>query len=113
VSSSRKSRWKTKDLRQQLATAYKACVRTSFASQLPTMVDRNMALVRLLRSANPRKRNFKMSAMASPTLGVLRLAEPGGMSYTSFLSSTRGHAARWYLASMAAQERSAVSATPS
>ena len=33
-----------KDIRQQLATAYESCVRTSFASQLPTMVDRNMAM---------------------------------------------------------------------
>jgi hypothetical protein len=33
-----------KDMRQQLATAYDSCVRTSFASQLPTMVDRNMAI---------------------------------------------------------------------
>ena len=29
---------------QQLAAAYYSCVRTSFASQLPTMVDRNMAI---------------------------------------------------------------------
>jgi hypothetical protein len=33
-----------KDIRKQLATAYESCVRTSFASQLPTMVDRNMAI---------------------------------------------------------------------
>jgi type II secretory pathway component PulF len=33
-----------KDIRQQLATACESCVRTSFASQLPTMVDRNMAI---------------------------------------------------------------------
>ena len=33
-----------KDIRQQLAAAYDPCVRTSFASQLPTMVDRNMAI---------------------------------------------------------------------
>jgi hypothetical protein len=33
-----------KDIRQQLASAYESCVRTSFASQLPTMVDRNMAI---------------------------------------------------------------------
>ena len=32
------------DIREQLATAYDSCVRTSFASQLPTMVDRNMAI---------------------------------------------------------------------
>ena len=33
-----------KEISQQLATAYESCVRTSFASQLPTMVDRNMAI---------------------------------------------------------------------
>ena len=33
-----------KEVSQQLAAAYYSCVRTSFASQLPTMVDRNMAI---------------------------------------------------------------------
>ena len=33
-----------KEITQQLTSAYYACVRTSFASQLPTMVDRNMAI---------------------------------------------------------------------
>jgi hypothetical protein len=33
-----------KEISQQLAAAYYSCVRTSFASQLPTMVDRNMAI---------------------------------------------------------------------
>jgi hypothetical protein len=33
-----------KEIAQQLTSAYYSCVRTSFASQLPTMVDRNMAI---------------------------------------------------------------------
>jgi hypothetical protein len=33
-----------KDIGQQLTSAYYSCVRTSFASQLPTMIDRNMAI---------------------------------------------------------------------
>ena len=33
-----------KEISQQLTAAYYSCVRASFASQLPTMVDRNMAL---------------------------------------------------------------------
>jgi hypothetical protein len=33
-----------KEIGQQLSAAYHSCVRTSFASQLPTMVDRNMAI---------------------------------------------------------------------
>ena len=33
-----------KEMGQQLTVAYYSCVRMSFASQLPTMVDRNMAI---------------------------------------------------------------------
>jgi hypothetical protein len=33
-----------KEMSRQLTEAYYSCVRTSFASQLPTMVDRNMAI---------------------------------------------------------------------
>ena len=33
-----------KEVGRQLADAYYSCVRTSFASQRPTMVDRNMAI---------------------------------------------------------------------
>ncbi len=33
-----------KEASRQLAEAYYSCVRTSFASQRPTMVDRNMAI---------------------------------------------------------------------
>ena len=33
-----------KEIERQLTEAYYSCVRTSFASQRPTMVDRNMAL---------------------------------------------------------------------
>jgi hypothetical protein len=33
-----------KEAAQQVTSAYYSCVRTSFASQLPTMVDRNMAI---------------------------------------------------------------------
>jgi len=32
------------EMGRQLTAAYYSCVRTSFASQLPTMVDRNMAI---------------------------------------------------------------------
>jgi methylthioribose-1-phosphate isomerase len=33
-----------KEMGRKLAEAYYSCVRTSFASQRPTMVDRNMAM---------------------------------------------------------------------
>jgi hypothetical protein len=34
----------SKEAARQVTAAYYSCVRTSFASQLPTMVDRNMAI---------------------------------------------------------------------
>ncbi len=34
----------TKEAARQLTAAYYSCVRASFASQVPTMVDRNMAI---------------------------------------------------------------------
>ena len=34
----------SKEIGRQLTATYYSCVRTSFASQLPTMVDRNMAI---------------------------------------------------------------------
>ena len=34
----------SKEIGRQLTASYYSCVRTSFASQLPTMVDRNMAM---------------------------------------------------------------------
>ena len=54
---------KKEDIRQQLATAYESCVRTSFASQLPTMVDRNMAIDQAFTVCQTEEKNFKMSAM--------------------------------------------------
>ena len=44
---------------QQLAAAYYSCVRTSFASQLPTMVDRSPL------PANPATRGFEAGAPVS------------------------------------------------
>ena len=41
---SQKEAAERKEMGRQLTTAYYSCVRTSFASQLPTMVDRNMAM---------------------------------------------------------------------
>jgi hypothetical protein len=35
---------RNKEMGRQLTAGYYSCVRTSFASQLPTMVDRNMAI---------------------------------------------------------------------
>jgi hypothetical protein len=49
-----------KEAARQVTSAYYSCVRTSFASQLPTMVDRNMA-IRLFWSAKPKNQNFKHS----------------------------------------------------
>jgi hypothetical protein len=47
------------DIREQLATAYDSCVRTSFASQLPTMVDRNMAIDQALMVCQTEEKKFQ------------------------------------------------------
>jgi len=43
-SSERPQKEESKEIGRQLTASYYSCVRTSFASQLPTMVDRNMAI---------------------------------------------------------------------
>ena len=43
-SSERPQKEESKEIGRQLTASYYSCVRTSFASQLPTMVDRNMAM---------------------------------------------------------------------
>ena len=50
-----------KEIGRQLAAAYDSCVRTSFASMLPTMVDRNMGIDQAFGYAEPKKRSFKHS----------------------------------------------------
>jgi hypothetical protein len=52
-----------KEMGRQLTAAYYSCVRTSFASQRPTMVDLNMAIDQALWSAEPKNRSFKHSTM--------------------------------------------------
>ena len=47
------------DIREQLATAYDSCVRTSFASQLPTMVDRNMAIDQAFMVCQTEEKKFR------------------------------------------------------
>jgi hypothetical protein len=44
VNARKKEEAERKEMGRQLTAAYYSCVRTSFASQLPTMVDRNMAI---------------------------------------------------------------------
>jgi hypothetical protein len=44
ISEPQKEEAERKKAAQQVTSAYYSCVRTSFASQLPTMVDRNMAI---------------------------------------------------------------------
>jgi hypothetical protein len=54
----------------------------------------------------PRASSKKVAGV--PQLGVLRLAEPGGMSYGAALNSRARACSHWYLASLACQEPSAV-----
>jgi hypothetical protein len=73
----------SKEIGRQLTEAYYSCVRTSFASQLPTMVDRDMALdqafmvcqteeSRLLTFENAFSGNLNVNAAVSAHRNKLR-----------------------------------------
>src|SRR6516225_9268549 len=66
--------------------------------------------VPLLARLPPQQSNLRSSKKVAgvPQLGVLRLAEPGGMSYGAALNSRARACSHWYLASLACQEPSAV-----
>ena len=56
---------------QQLTAAYYSCVRTSFASQRPTMVDRNMAMDQafmVCQSEESKLQAFEKSLSGNPNV---------------------------------------------
>ena len=48
-----------KEMGRQLTAAYYSCVRTVFTSQLPTMVDRNMAIDQALMVCQPEEAKLR------------------------------------------------------
>jgi hypothetical protein len=66
-----------KEIGQQLAAAYSSCVRTSFASMLPTMVDRNMGIDQaftVCRTEEPKLQAFEESVSGNPNVGAVAMA---------------------------------------
>jgi hypothetical protein len=62
-----------KEIGRQLAAAYDYCVRTSFASMLPTMVDRNMGIdqaFRVCRTEEGKLQAFEESPSGNPNVGA-------------------------------------------
>jgi hypothetical protein len=61
-----------KEMRQQLTAAYYSCVRTAFASQRPTMVDRNMAIDQAFMVCQPEQAKlqaFENALSENPNVG--------------------------------------------
>ena len=68
---------KEKEIGQQLTAAYDSCVRTSFASMLPTMVDRNSGLDRafmVCRTEESKLQAFEESLSGNPNSAAVMAA---------------------------------------
>jgi hypothetical protein len=66
-----------KEIGQQLAAAYYSCVRTSFASMLPTMVDRNMGMDQaftVCRTEESKLQTFEESPSGKPNVSAVAMA---------------------------------------
>jgi hypothetical protein len=66
-----------KEVSQQLTAAYYSCVRTAFASMLPTMVDRNMGLdqaFKVCRTEEEKLQAFEESRSGNPNVGAAATA---------------------------------------
>jgi hypothetical protein len=66
-----------KEIGRQLTAAYYSCVRTSYASMLPTMVDRNMGIDQafmVCRSEESKLQAFEESILGTPTVSAGAMA---------------------------------------
>ena len=66
-----------KEMGDRLTTAYYSCVRTSFASMLPTMVDRNMGVDQaftVCRTEETKLQAFEESLSANPNVSAVAMA---------------------------------------
>ena len=60
----------SKEIGRQLTASYYSCVRTSFASQLPTMVDRNMAMDQAFMVCQTEEaKSFENTLTGNPNVG--------------------------------------------
>jgi hypothetical protein len=66
-----------KEIGRQLTAAYYSCVRTSFASMLPTMVDRNSGIDQVFmicRTEESKLQAFEESLSGKPNVGAVAMA---------------------------------------
>jgi hypothetical protein len=66
-----------KEVGQQLTAAYYSCVRTSFASMLPTMVDRNSGIDQafmVCRTEESKLQAFEQSLSGNPNVSAAAMA---------------------------------------
>jgi hypothetical protein len=66
-----------KEVGRQLAAAYYSCVRTSFASMLPTMVDRNMGIDQaftVCRTEESKLQAFEECLLGNPNVSAVAMA---------------------------------------
>jgi hypothetical protein len=66
-----------KEIGRQLTAAYYSCVRTSFGSMLPTMVDRNMGLDQafmVCRTEESKLQAFEQSLSGNPNVSAAAMA---------------------------------------
>jgi hypothetical protein len=66
-----------KEIGRQLTAAYYSCVRTSFASMLPTMVDRNMGIDQafmVCRTEESKLQAFEETISGNPNASTLAVA---------------------------------------
>ena len=61
----------SKEMARQLTAAYYSCVRTSFTSQLPTMVDRNMAMDQAFMVCHTEEAKHRKYYFREPECGPL------------------------------------------
>jgi hypothetical protein len=59
---------------RQLTADYYSCVRTSFASQLPTMVDRDMAIDQALRVCQTEESKLQAFLSGNPNVSSANMA---------------------------------------
>jgi hypothetical protein len=63
-----------KEMGQQLTAAYYSCVRKSFASQLPTMVDRNMGIDQAFMVEESKLQAFENTLSENPNVSNAAIA---------------------------------------
>jgi hypothetical protein len=84
-----------KEMGQQLTEAYYSCVRTAFASQRPTMVDRNMAIDQAFMVCQPEQ--AKLQAFENTLSGNPNASNAAILAYRNTLKEELLRQSLWFL----------------